>query len=310
MGYRAKEEAMFMLNAEPEGKQAATDYQADLAARLQIRRQIREAIQSLQARYGIRVDMHRHTQSDAQDITHLEKLNLIQAVAALQTIHLEVAKYPPEYLQVCDLRRLRLVQTLQTHEPALPQAVDYVGRTYYEERTIYLATCGEGLYGLAGTLHHELFHLSDRAHLQSLLQTEKPQASHGSLALIYQAMYDQEWTQLNSQQEQAYVGLAALPSLLPTQEEDLPGFALAYGTINAWEDRATVAGFLLTAPQAALAKAQSDPVFCSKLTRIMLFYQQRSSGRMDPHYFRDLVVGNVSEGYWWNSPTGKLIPYE
>ncbi len=127
--------------------------------------------------------------------------------------------------------------------------------------------------------------------------------------MIYQAMYDQEWAQLNPQQEQAYVGLAALPSSLPTQE-DLPGFALAYGTINAWEDRATVAGFLLTAPRAAMAKAQRDPVFCSKLTRIMLFYQQRSAGRMDAHYFRALVAGNVSESYWWSSPTGKLIPYE
>ncbi len=128
--------------------------------------------------------------------------------------------------------------------------------------------------------------------------------------MIYQALYDQEWAELNSQPDQAEVGLAALPSLLAAQEEDLPGFALAYGTINAWEDRATVAGFLLTAPRAAMAKAQRDPVFCSKLTRIMLFYQQRSAGRMDAHYFRDLVAGNVSEGYWWNSPTGKLIRYE
>ncbi len=243
--------------------------------------------------------MRRHTRADEAELTHLEKLDLLEAAASLPPLRHELAKYPHAFLTFCQLRRLRLVKTLQAREPSLQGFVCYAGRTFYQDRSIYLATSGQGLYSLQATLHHELFHLSDSTQLQRDLQDNTSRLAHRRLApAIYQAIYDWEWSQLNPQGEQAYVGEGYFTHLTQAEENDLPGFAFAAGTIDPWEDRATIAALLMAAPVAALSKAQHDPVFHAKLTRIKRFYQQRSSGQMDERYFADLDAGKVTEGYW------------
>ncbi len=264
-----------------------------------LRKQIREDTRALQARYGIRPDMRRHSRTDEAELAHVEKLNLLEARASLPTLRHELAKYPHAFLMFCQLRRLRLVKSLQTHVPSLQGSVCYAGRTFHQDRSIYLATSGQGLYSLQATVHHELFHLSDSAQLQREAQDNSSRPAHRRLdPAMYQAMYDWEWAQLNPQGQQAYVGEDYVTYLTQAEENELPGFALAAGTIDPWEDRATIAGLLLAAPAAAGSKAQHDPIFHAKLTRIKRFYQQRSSGQMNERYFSDLDAGKVTEEYW------------
>ena len=266
---------------------------------LEVRKQLREDLQYLKSSYGIRPEMRRRTKTDEADITHIEKLNLLQAAEALRTVRRELAKYPQEYLQFCALERLRLVKTLQTQEKDLQGEALYTGRAYHEDRILYLATSGEGLYSLQGTLHHELFHLSDSAQIQRNTQMNTYHFSNRRLAhLIYQRMYDHEWEKLNPQEEKAYVGQAYFTHPLRENEKDLEGFALPSGTIDPWEDRATIAGVLLTDPKTTFEKAQRDMVFRAKLERIMALYKERSRGKMDESYFTDLAAGKVIEGYW------------
>jgi hypothetical protein len=63
----------------------------------QARAEVRGTISSLKASYGIRVDMRGHNQTDAQDLTHLEKLTLVEAAASLRTVRQELAKYPQDF---------------------------------------------------------------------------------------------------------------------------------------------------------------------------------------------------------------------
>ncbi len=273
--------------------------QSESEKMLEVRKQLREDLQYLNSSYGIRPEMRRRTKTDEADIIHIEKLNLLEAAEALRTVRRELAKYPQEYLQFCALERLRLVKTLQTQEKDLQGEALHTGRAYHEDRILYLATSGEGLYSLKGTLHHELFHLSDSAQIQRNIQMNIYHFStRRSAHLIYQRMYDHEWEKLNPQEKKAYVGQAYFTHPLKENEKDLEGFALPSGTIDPWEDRATIAGLLLTDPKATLEKAQRDTVFCAKLERIMAFYKERSRGKMDESYFTDLAAGKVIEGYW------------
>jgi hypothetical protein len=211
-----------------------------------LRKQIREDVRALQARYGLRPDMRRQSQTDKAELTHLEKLNLLEAATSLPTLRHELAKYPLAFLTFCQLRRLRLVKSLQVQVASLQGSVCYVGSTFHQDRSIYLATSGQGLYSLQATVHHELFHLSDSAQLQRELQDNASRPAHHHLdPAMYQAMYDWEWAQLNPQGQQVYVGEGYLTHLTQIEENELPGFTLAAGSIDPWEDRATIAGLLL-----------------------------------------------------------------
>ncbi|HZU01270.1 MAG TPA: hypothetical protein VFA10_16490 [Ktedonobacteraceae bacterium] len=146
-------------------------------------------------------------------------------------------------------------------------------------------------------MHHELFHLSDIEQIQRNLQVGRLCHPRRTL-VIYQRIYDSECEELNPQGEKAYIGSAVFAPSGQEQANDLEGFVLAIGKIDAWEDRATIAGALMADPKAAYEKAQQDKIVDAKLKRIMTFYKERSSGKMDESYFADLVAGKVTEGYW------------
>lgn len=261
------------------------------------RKQVGEDLAYIKARYGIHVhpEMRRHLPPAEADIIRFEKLNLLEAAASLRTLRQELAKYPQEFLTFCHLRRLWLVKALYAQEPYLQAEACYAGKSYLEDRTVYLATSGEGRYALKGTLHHELFHLSDFEQIQRDLQTSRFRDL--SLAM-YQRIYDSQWEELNPQGEKAYSGPTDFAHSAQGQGHDLEGFVLAIGKIDPWEDRATIAGTLMADPKAAYEKAQQDKIVDAKLSRIMSFYKERSGGKMDERYFADLVVGKVTEGYW------------
>ncbi len=264
----------------------------------ELSKQVREHLFSFKAKYGICPEMRRQTKADEADIVHLEKLDLLEAAAALPRLRQALAKYPAAYVLFCELKRLRLVKTLQSCEPSVG-VVCYAGRVYYEDRSVYIATCGADLYSLEGALHHELFHLSDSAHIQRTMQANQSHLAHLRLApAMYQRRYDSQWEQLNPLKEKAYLGQAYWTSSLQGDEKDLEGFALAAGKRDPWEDRATTAGLLMTEPEVAFSKAERDEAFRLKLGRVMTFYKERSEGKMDERYFTDLAAGKVTEGYW------------
>jgi hypothetical protein len=242
--------------------------------------------------------MRRHLRTDKADVTYLEKLNLLEAAASLRTLRQELGKYPQAFLTFCHLRQLRLVKVLHAQEPYSQTEACFTGKIYHEDRTLYLATSGEGPYALKGTLHHELFHLSDIEQIQRDSQAGRF-CNLQWAPVIYRRIYDSEWAVLNPQGEEAYIGPAVFVDSVHEQENALEGFVLPIGKINPWEDRATIAGALMVDPKAAYEKAQQDRIVDAKLKRIKAFYKKRSRGKMDESYFADLVAGKVTEGYWW-----------
>ena len=262
-----------------------------------IRKQVKEDLAYIKAHYGVHPEMRRHLPTDEADITHLEKLNLLEAAASLRTLRQELGKYPQAFLTFCHLRQLRLVKALDAQEPYFQAEACLSGKIYHEDRTVYLATSGEGPYALKGTLHHELFHLSDIEQIQRNLQVGRF-CDRQWAPVIYQRIYDSEWEELNPQGEKAYIGPAVFVHSVHRQENALEGFVLAIGKMDPWEDRATIAGALMADPKAAYEKAQQDKIVDAKLKRIMTFYKERSKGKMDESYFADLIAGKVTEGYW------------
>lgn len=246
----------------------------------------------LQERYGLNIyfqppDEKRNFELKGSELSLAEKRNV------LLYIKQEAAKYPPEYFKIflkpkyiLILNNLRVDKSFQGGFVSSELNIfDPHDPTKKNKQSIYLSK-NLGLlnfYQLFGwqdaqyfshKFHHEFLHLAD-------FREESP----------YQML--EEWTNLNPEKEDAYVGENySLTSQRPA------GFATPYGKASAVEDRAEVAQLLLNDYRGVLEIASKDEIFSSKLQKCKEDYYRRSQGKMNKQYWQDLADGKVNESYW------------
>jgi hypothetical protein len=248
----------------------------------EVRRNIRDDLRFIHDRFGLQVAMHRRSPKETKDFVHLDKLNLCEAEGALQMIREELIKYPPEYVRNLGIARFRLVDDIWRVGSGEVHGVAF------EEGQLYTSIGGTDVQDREA-LHHEAWHFGDYSH--SEFQHVIPIIGKG-IDSVRDAIMDVQWAKLNDP-EFEYVG-----DNIDWSISEPKGFAREYGAMSPWEDRATVAEALMTNAAKLLHRGKTDPLLRRKTERIIQTYHHRSHGKMNDHFFQDLIDGKVGEGYW------------
>ncbi len=242
------------------------------------RKTIKENLRYLFDNYGIIVNIGSATQGDVAPT--FKEVDISEAAKALRALKEEIAEYPREYIDNCHLGRIRIGSkvSMTTEKSAAEPVGGFADWREGEKRQLYLAleeSDSADSDHFRSSVHHELFHMSDK-----------------NLEHSFEEI-DEEWSRLNPGGKSDYLrrGYSVWhdPNSTTQQTERSSGFANAYGKENEWEDRATVAELLMTNPKEAERLAEEDPVLKAKIEKIKELYKQRSNGKMDDEYFRNLA---------------------
>ena len=235
-------------------------------------------------KYGIRPKMHRPNKSDKKSVD-AEKMSFEDAVNAIQIFREEIIKYPPELIKNAGITHFRVVERLWGK--FLRDKQEIAGRSY-EPGEIYVANRDDS-DDYRGTIHHELLHRFDFQRYE--FKDKIPFA--GWIDGIMDARIDKEWKQLNQHYGVKYEG-NNWPQMLFRPE----GFATAYGSMNAHEDRATLAELLMTNTRTLFRRCRTDRLLKDKTDTLISLYEKDSNGKMNVKFFNDLAAGSVNENYW------------
>lgn len=237
-------------------------------------RKLKRDLEFLRDRYNIRVRLSRGTKGDLKNVTFIrwtERYIVGEEVATLRTV---LSKYPPEFIRGCEITQLRFVEALSVADNEYWEGNKTLGGLASTLGPVYIASGREDI------IHHELFHRADQ---RSREMSEKKRRMWGKLnCLADPYLYEVYWD-------------------MPLQEQrELPidGFASTYGRVDVLEDRATIAGLLMSDFKMAEKRFKEDKVLAGKAKRIMTDLRRWSGGRMNAEYFKDLKKGKVWEGYW------------
>lgn len=250
-------------------------------------RQVRTDLRFLRDMYGLRLEMDRRTPADDSNIVPVEKLSLLEAIPAVRAVREEIAKYPPEYIENCDIKRLRLVKGISEKKETVLPGNEVIGIAVQDKQYVYLSYRDQDINVLRITVHHELFHRGDQ---HTYERAERSLVDNGNrhrqqLKVVF---FDRGWANLNPNGEWAY--LYDDYTLAPGEShyDVVKGFARRYGKMDEMEDRATIAEQMMMDPTQLLARAATDNVLQRKINRMYKIFSERSGGKMDQNYFLSL----------------------
>jgi hypothetical protein len=188
-----------------------------------------------------------------------------------------LAKYPRDLLHTVGLSKIILGTQLKA------SGVHIGGYSYPPSRTLILEINPDDRQPFKSViLHHEIFHLIDKALLGQY------------------SKQDLVWARLNGPKFKGYQsgdGWKWMASLQPGQAKPTtePGFVSAYSMSSVAEDKAEVFGHLMEDPAALAELAEKDAVIRAKVTRMKQLVRQ-ASPKMDSKYFEKLAAaGKDSE---------------
>ncbi len=249
-----------------------------------MREQLKEDLGFIHSTYGLQLKMGRQTELDASTIKIPSKLTLIEAVPAVHAIREEIAKYPTEYIQYCDIARFRLVRNLiDLEDDVNPEAA---GMAIEDDKHIYLALEKNDIDYLRKTFHHEVFHRGDQRMLEQANRAPLPYRHSSELKTKF---FDRGWANINPQGEFTYLYDDYKLQNGESSFDKVKGFARRYGKKDEMEDRATIAEYLMTDPQMLFNRATNDNVLRKKVNRIIQIFSARSNGIMNLDYFQALA---------------------
>lgn len=265
------------------------------------RYQLKDDLQYLRDEYGLSVEMGRLNPSDHPNIAWIDKLVLPQAVRAVRVVREEVSKYPPEYLQFCGIKHFRLVRSFLKNRSGWPLG----WAPYADGDYVYLGTNQNGNLPNKGTLHHEVFHISDyRGFDKRVSQSAENQTDKPVMEKLTMETYLASWLSLNPHGIEHYFMRNSKYNAYLRKHNirdgatPIRGFARVYGLKDPWEDRATIAQLLMSQPKEAERRQRYDPMLRAKLNEVLTVLAERSEGRMSGKFLNDLMAGRVKEGYW------------
>ncbi len=238
--------------------------------------------ESIQERYGIVLKTSVETNKFFR--YHFSQLETTPAALSSGLLRRELGKYPPVYIQSCQVENIYLAQQLFEYNFFHAKWRE-IGGVYFPNNNIIVKGIPELLEGI---VDHEFMHAADK-HMRSVIPDENTTIGKGC-----------KWEDLNEKGNTIYIGsdnYYAMP-FYQQYETKVPGFACMYGKIDEGEDRATIAELLMSTPVVAFKKAKKDAVFGAKLQRVMFLFKDRSDGLMNEEYFHDLYYGRVNEKYW------------
>ncbi|CAN5564143.1 hypothetical protein BH10PLA2_BH10PLA2_26470 [soil metagenome] len=201
------------------------------------------------------------------------KESVDEALVGLKTA---LAKYPKAVPHAAGLFKIMLGANLKA------SGVHIGGYSHPPSRALILEIENEGKRAFHGlTMHHEIFHLIDRAILGQF------------------ARQDLYWMRLNGPAFKGYqVGdgwnwMANQPTGKAKPVAD-KGFVSPYSMSSVQEDKAEVFGLLMEDPAKLTKLSKEDPVIRAKADRIKQLVHQ-ASPRMDHKFFEKLAAEKTSE---------------
>jgi hypothetical protein len=205
--------------------------------------------------------------------TNPTKEAIEEALPALKTA---LAKYPKEVPHAAGLFKIIFGANLKA------SGIHIGGYSYPPSRALILEIeNGDKRAFKSLTLHHEIFHLIDRAILGQF------------------ARQDPAWLRLNGPAFKGYqVGdgwnwMAKQTAGQPKPVAD-KGFVSPYSMSSVQEDKAEVFALLMEDPAALANLAQSDPIIRAKAERIKQLVRQ-ASPKMDHKFFEKLAAAQSAE---------------
>ncbi|HCA67489.1 MAG: hypothetical protein UW39_C0003G0044 [Parcubacteria group bacterium GW2011_GWC2_44_17] len=215
------------------------------------------------------------------------ELSLSEEKEMLSFLKKEFIKYPPEYINRCNLKELFILRALQrlgdeAQKTDTSGFTPTIGSLYIEaysklKNINKLVPWHEGVK-LALIFHHELFHMADASDEITRFFDED----------------DDPWIACNPE------GINAYDLNVRTKDfKNRPiGFMESYGLSAVREDQATVVQYVMVNLPRAYSMSRNDTVLNSKIEMCKNYFNTLSNGRMNEQYWHDLESGRVGEGYW------------
>lgn len=243
----------------------------------------------LKVRYGVYIysgdltDEEKRAKFSGQKLTACEELN------AIYSLKKELAKYPPTYIRYSKLDEIRLIKKLKQ------DGNDWGGKACSSrseacpiENSFFVELDDNGEpWGF----HHELNHLAiKREQKFPIGDAEWVNLNGPEGAELYEYQWPLPAFNLFDRRTWKYFDINSRPQ----------GFAERYGTVNADEDQATVAWWLMNKYQDIMNIAQSDSILYAKISLMKKRVKERSGNLMGEDYWNDLANGKVDENYWIN----------
>lgn len=242
-------------------------------------------------RYGIPVEVGPRNSADRPEVEFTE-LPLELVPRALETLRQELALYPANYLNYCQVSLVKFVRMLKLLKNAYIDQPTPARGVAFSSGEVYLVYSPEYPLYSRRTYHHEFLHRADQSAVKKL-------RSKGARGKRIEERWRANWISLNSQSTGVYLGKTFLQMSDEDRKNlDLDGFTRAEGRIAVAEDRATVAEYFMFTPRKAQEAALTYPVLKHKIRRIKTDMYIRSNGLMDDKYFEMLMAGEVDENYW------------
>jgi hypothetical protein len=226
--------------------------------------------------YGLKIDS-KPKLDDESDEVRFEGLGLFAAQFAASSLRWGLAKYPPSYIRDSGSRTIRLVDNLRVRSASDDKVFEHVGGCVTNpNRNMYIspASLAYDPWGrhIHRTFDHELEHNWEKQesayepHSYTKWVRYMPEGAASYLGRRYEGM---------SEAEKAAI--------------DATGFAIPYGRLNYYEDRATVAELLMSTPKKAAS--MQDATLAMKVAQTKDDFAYRSRGLMSKAYFADLARG-------------------
>lgn len=163
----------------------------------------------------------------------------------IDAVAIAFAHYPTAVLRAAHLEHVALCRRITYDHPH--DEPDPAGVAIYGDQRLMISIAifsakaheGYGAFSIEQVVHHELFHMLDRATQGAGVED------------------DHAWHALNPPRF-AYRAPATLTASRPA------GFVTAYGTTNELEDRATVYEYMMGQPEELCAIARVDPIVAAK----------------------------------------------
>jgi hypothetical protein len=241
-----------------------------------------EQIDFLKKRYSCELEFGMPLHMSNDFLEFLEKLDirfgflsLEEKKQSLKLLREQLALYPPEYIQA-----MKPIMILTKYDSLFYSA----GYSFYKNRNYIIFFDMPFFPERAKDLvHHELYHASDY--------------NNGELEAD-----NKEWGKLN-EGEVDYSSFWQVHDFLSTFTQDLDvyhprGFADHYSMKNADEDEATIMAKLMSHGPEFEESAEKDHILKNKIEKMKEYMYQRTNGRMNEQYWKDLAAGKVDEKYW------------
>lgn len=208
---------------------------------------------------------------------------MASAYDGIMLLRNQLAKYPPNYIQRCAIRKAVLVSSLTENN----ENYDGIATT---DGTLYIVIDPTDWDCSSETIHHEIEHQAydvysrEKTAIVFEKQIKKP--------LRRTTYLDVAWGQVHETHRIQYSGDGW------SKRRNTNGFVRDYGSRDTHEDKATIMELLMTKPSELQEQCRTDVALSAKLTHMKRELERRTNGQMDEEYFNALASGTVDENYW------------